>query len=101
LLRRREVSSEELVSLYCERIARIDGGLGAFVSTFTGSAMRAARRHDARRGAGGAPFAGVPIGIKDVNQVRGSFTRFGSRAFRWFFSPLDDATVRAIRAGGF
>src|SRR5690349_537967 len=46
LLKRRERSSEELVRVYLERIARLVGRLCAFVSVVHRSALRAGRRID-------------------------------------------------------
>ena len=100
LLRRREVSSEELTRLYCDRIAEHDAALSSFVSVTARAALRAARAIDRRRDAS-LPFAGVPIAVKDLHLARGTFSRFGSRAFRYLWSPVDDTTVRAIRAAGF
>jgi amidase len=46
-------------------------------------------------------FHGVPIGIKDLNLARGTFSRMGSRAYRYFYSPIDDVTTSALRKAGF
>jgi amidase len=43
----------------------------------------------------------VPVGIKDLNAVRGSFMRMGSRAFSRFLSPADDLVVARLRRAGF
>jgi amidase len=98
------ISSEELVTAYLERIARIDPSVSAFTHVLARSARADARRKDARRRAGGAPlppFHGVPLAVKDLNFARGSFTRMGSRAYRWFYSPFDDKVVAQLRRGGF
>src|SRR5262249_50627954 len=72
LIKRRALSSEELVRLYLARIERHDPRLNAFVSTFPRRALAAAREKDAavRRGEPLPAFHGVPIGIKDLNLVR-------------------------------
>ncbi|MBM4361567.1 MAG: amidase [Deltaproteobacteria bacterium] len=104
LLRRREISSEELTGLYLDRIGARNRELEAFVSVFDRRARAAARRRDRalREGGGDLPaFHGVPIGIKDLNAVRGSFARLGSRAFRYLFAPIDDPSVAQLRRGGF
>src|SRR5437879_2580248 len=82
LLRARRISSEELCRLYLDRIENLNPRINAFVEVFARSALKAARRKDAelKRGAQGLPpFFGVPIGIKDLNLVRYTTTRFGSR----------------------
>lgn len=102
LIRDGSLSSEELTRLYLERIAAGNARVGAFVQVIGRRALRTARRKDRERRAGGPlpPFHGVPIGIKDVNLVRGTFTRYGSRALRWVFAPVDDRTTAALRRGG-
>ncbi|MEP7119467.1 MAG: amidase [Byssovorax sp.] len=103
MIRARTISSEELVGLYLGRIARMNPGLNAFVSVFERGALSDARAKDRLVRAGGTlpTFHGVPIGIKDLNFVRGSWTRMGSRATLPIFSPVDDKTTASLRRGGF
>ncbi|MCC7381576.1 MAG: amidase [Deltaproteobacteria bacterium] len=103
LIRAREISSEELVRLYLGRIERHDGPLTSFVQVLGARALRAARKKDrgTMRARDLPPFHGVPVGVKDLNLVRGAFCRMGSRAFRWFWSPVDDKLVAQLRRAGF
>lgn len=102
LIRERRVGVEELVELYLGRIERLNPRLAAFVSVFGTRARAEARRKDRRRPAGALPpFWGVPTGVKDLNMVRGSFAKMGSRAWRWLWTPIDDLTVTALRRAGF
>ncbi len=103
LVRTRAVSSEELTRLYLGRIDALDGALHAFVSTSYRRALADARKKDeaVRRGEALPLFHGVPTGIKDLNFVRWSRTRMGSRGSLPFPSPLDDLTTAAVRRGGF
>jgi amidase len=100
LVRSGAVSSEELTRVYLDRIARLDGELHAFVEVMAERALRAARRADARGAPDNLPLFGVPVAIKDANAVRGTFMRFGSRAFAGFFTPFDDAVVAQLRRAG-
>jgi amidase len=104
LIREGQVSSEELVRGYLDRITRLNPALYAFVDVFRRRALVAARVKDAlRRRHRGAPppFDGVPLGIKDLNVVRGAPTRFGSRAVMHPILPFDDRTVAPLRRAGF
>jgi amidase len=96
-----KLSSVELVKLYLDRIDRHDGGLGAFVQVLHDNALGWAAKKDAAPREGRPPFHGVPTGIKDVNLARGTFTRMGSKAFSWLWSPVDDVTTRSVRQAGF
>jgi amidase len=101
LIRARAISSEELTEIYLRRIAEIDPDLNAFVQVLGDDALRAARKLDREKAPQRARFHGVPIGIKDLNAVRGSFMRMGSRAFSRFLSPADDLVVARLRRAGF
>ncbi|MGI9017723.1 MAG: amidase [Euzebya sp.] len=46
-------------------------------------------------------YAGVPMLIKDLNNVSGMPTTFGTASMSQFVPPFDDETVRRIRAAGF
>ena len=102
-IRAREISSVELVRLYLERIERLNPSLSAFVRVHRRRALAHARRKDdaLRLGAQSLPpFHGVPIAMKDLNFVRGSVARFGSRGV-WIPSPADCHSTASVRLGGF
>jgi amidase len=99
LVRRRELSAVEVVRRHLDVVAAQNGDLSAFVELRPERALAAAARIDARPN--GAAFLGLPTGIKDHENVRGCYTRVGSRAFRWMYSPLDGMVARACRRAGF
>ena len=100
-----KVSSAELVRAYLARIEARDPALHAFVEIAPKRALQEAARKDLEVRSNRAslpPFHGVPIGVKDLNLVRGFGMRSGSRALRWLkWSPVDDKTAAALRRGGF
>lgn len=104
LVRTGAVSSAELVEATLDRIHRRDAALTAFVSVFD-RAVETAKAKDRLRhrlGPDRLPlFHGVPMGIKDLNVVRWTRTRFGSRAVPSLPLPLDDNTVAPLRKAGF
>ncbi len=105
LVRERKVSSEELVRFYLDRIGRLDSRTSAFAQVLADSAIRSARKKDREVRRSGPdrlpPFHGVPSGVKDLNFMRGTFTRLGSRAWRYVLSPMDDLVTASMRQGGF
>ncbi len=105
LLREGLVTSTDLTRAYLDRIARLDGGLTAFVEVDVEGALRAARRKDLKWTPRGRqdlpPFHGLPTAIKDLHLFRGLGARFGSRAFRNFKAFIDDGLSKRIRAAGF
>ncbi len=103
LIRSKQLSSEELVRATLENIDAKNPQLNAFVTLFHRRPMQAAKAKDAavRRGESLPAFHGVPIGIKDLNFVRFTRTRMGSRGTLPLISPVDDHTSASARRGGF
>ena len=100
LIRLGEVSSRELVMLYLERIERLNPQLNAFRKVMSERALVDAQQADGRRGAGEErPLLGVPIAVKDVEDVTGEVTRWGTDAFT---EPAaqDSELVRRLSAAG-
>src|SRR5919106_5434337 len=81
MVRRGEVSSLELVELFLARIERLEPELNAFRTVMAERALADARQADGRRGAGDErPLLGVPIAVKDSEDVAGEHTTWGTAA---------------------
>lgn len=76
----RRVSAEEVVRHALERIERLDGPINAVVALRADEALAEARALDRAgfRGADGAPLFGVPVLVKDLEDVVGMRTTKGS-----------------------
>ena len=101
LIRSGEASSRELVELYLERIERLDPQLNAYRSVLSERALADAQQADARRAAGGAerPLLGVPIAVKDSEDLAGEVTTRGTAA-NVTPAAADNEFIRRLRAGG-
>jgi len=101
-IRRREVSSSELVAHYLDRIHRLDSQVGAFVTVTDATAREQARHADAQLLAGAelGPLHGVPTAIKDLNLTAGVPTKLGSRVYRDLVPEVDDHVVTLLRRAG-
>lgn len=101
-VRRREVGVVELVDHFLDRIARLDGDVGAFV-TVTAEAARAHAAEVQRAvddGSATSPLAGVPTAVKDLQATAGVPTKLGSRVFAGWVPDYDDHVVADLRAAG-
>jgi amidase len=100
LVRGGEVSSTELVELYLGRIGRLEPELNAFRTVMAERALADARQADARRGAGGErPLLGVPIAVKDTEDVGGEVTGWGTAAHGGPAERDNDLVMRLRGAG--
>jgi amidase len=100
-LRRREVSSRELLDCYLERVDRLNPSLNAVVTLDPDAARLAADSADAAlaRGDVSGPLHGVPMTIKDTYETAGMRTTCGLEA--WDHVPERDAeAVRRLRKAG-
>ena len=97
-----ELTPEDAVRAYLERIDRLDSCLSAYITVMREEALDAARQVEWRLSGGGAPgsLCGVPVAVKDQFWTDGVLTSNGSRVYRDFV-PTEDATVvRRLREAG-
>ncbi len=99
LLASREISSVELTKAHLDRIAEVDGDLGAFLHV-SDNALTVADEVDAARvnGVELNPLAGVPIAIKDVLATTDMPATAGSKILEGWISPYDATPVARLRA---
>jgi len=99
LVRAGEVSSRELTQTLLERIGRLDPELNAFRIAIAEEALAEAESRDAAGEAERGPLHGVPVAIKDENDVAGQATMFGGSANP---TPVaeDGAATRRLREAG-
>jgi aspartyl-tRNA(Asn)/glutamyl-tRNA(Gln) amidotransferase subunit A len=98
-------TARALVDECLEKIAEPDGeGARAFLHVDAEAAIEAAEAMDRLRevNAAPSPFAGIPISIKDLFDIKGQVTRAGSRALEDSAPATADAPVVArLRRAGF
>jgi aspartyl-tRNA(Asn)/glutamyl-tRNA(Gln) amidotransferase subunit A len=99
LLKRGEVTSQELTQAILDRIATVDTQVKSYLSVIGEDALEAARIADEQiqNGAIG-PLTGIPIGVKDLMCTRGVRTTCGSRILEDFVPPYDAHVVRLLKA---
>ena len=102
MIARRQLSPLELAEACIARVEAVDHAVNALVARdFDG--LRASARQAEKEVAAGVelgPLDGLPFGVKDMIDVTGLPTTFGSEAFRDNIAKKDDAIVTAMRRAG-
>ena len=85
-----------------DRIDRVNPGLNAFVSLRPEAAMAEARALTEKVAAGKpvGPLAGVPLGVKDLEDTAGMVTSYGSLPFKDNLVQADSIQVARLKAAG-
>ena len=102
MIRRREIKAAELMSATLARLEKVNPKVNAFVALRAEEAMKDARALDekiARREEVG-PLAGLPFGVKDLEDAAGLPTTFGSKPFRNNVPEADSVQVARLKAAG-
>ncbi len=103
LIRKRKVSSAEVVQAHLQHIATVNGPLNAAVEVLGVSAVRDAEAADAhlQKGKPCGPLHGVPFSIKDSIEVASTRCSAGTLGFKNSPVSQNDATLVArLRAAG-
>jgi amidase len=98
-LRSHECSATEVVQESLDSIHRLDPALGAFISVDSAGAISRAKQLDSHTGECG-PLHGLPVAIKDVTDVKGLTTTFGSRLSAKESAQADALSVSRLKAAG-
>lgn len=99
LIRRREISSLELVQAHLDQIRRVNPAIHAAIEVFADRALAAARAADETPA--GGPLHGVPFSVKDSIELAGSICTAGTLGRRGAAPAIEDATLVArLRAAG-
>jgi amidase len=101
-IRRREISSRELLDHYLARVERLNPPLNAVVTVDVEGARRAADAADKALARGGAsgPLHGVPMTIKDTYETAGMRTTCGFEPWSDHHPEGDAEPVRRLREAG-
>jgi Asp-tRNA(Asn)/Glu-tRNA(Gln) amidotransferase A subunit family amidase len=102
MIRRRELKPSELMAATIARIEALNPLLNAFCATRFDEALEEARAMDDEiaRGAEIGPLAGIPLGVKDLEDVAGMATTYGSIPFKHNLARTDSVEVARLKAAG-
>lgn len=95
-----DLHPREAVAEHLDRIAALDGTVGAFVRVRREAALAEAEALAGRPDLKDLPLAGVPLAVKDNFPVAGEVMTEGSRATSRVPQEADDPAVARLRAAG-
>jgi Asp-tRNA(Asn)/Glu-tRNA(Gln) amidotransferase A subunit family amidase len=101
-IRRRQLTSERLTTIYLERIGRFDPKLRCVITLTRDLALAQARKADQEMAAGKyrGPLHGIPWGAKDLLDTAGIPTTYGAEPFRNRVPQSDAAVVKRLNDAG-
>ncbi len=94
-LRSKAFSPVELLRSLENRIVSVDSSVGAFLERDFEAALKEAEAADVS-----LPMGGIPIGIKDVINVKGQPCTCASRILEPYRAPYDATVIQRLRAAG-
>ncbi len=95
----KEISAKELLDLTYQKIEEKDELIGAYNSLTKEEAYETAKKVDEKIKLGEAlpPMAGIPLGLKDNMNLKGSKTTASSKILENFVSPYDATVVTKLK----
>lgn len=100
LLERREVRALDLVDAAIARIEDVDGAVNALPVHMFEAARATARRFEERGSSDASALMGLPIAVKEFNDVKGYPTTYGSPIFKDFVAETNDVVVDTLLDSG-
>ena len=94
-LDKKELTSEEIINAYKERIENKETEVQAFITTTLEDAEKEAKKIDSNPRKG--KLAGIPIGIKDNLCTNGVKTTCASKMLENFIAPYDATVVEKLK----
>lgn len=97
-----KLTAERLVESCLERIHAREEIVHAWVEVYEREALEEACRRDRefRAGVWSGPLHGIPVGVKDIIDVGGQYTRCGTPVYPAHIPAVDAPAVARLRAAG-
>src|SRR3989442_625985 len=102
LIKALRLSPVELTQALLDRIDRLDGKVGAFITVTREAALRSAREAEREIAAGRyrGPLHGIPFGVKDTHYTKGVRTTANTPVLLDFVPDFDATVVARLKAAG-
>lgn len=101
LLKKKEISSQELTRAVFDRIDSVEKHVGAYITVDSEMALAQAKIADKEISRGNIlPLTGIPLAIKDLMCTKGLRTTCASRILENFVPPYDATVVKKLKTQG-
>jgi len=101
LLRKKELSSKELVTSYLDKIQKEDDSINSFITIDREFSLKQAEDADTQIAKGVVtPMTGIPIAHKDIFCTKELQTTCGSRMLQNFMPPYDATVIAKLNNSG-
>ena len=100
MLKRGEISPRDCIDAALARIETVEPAINAIPTICTDRAYAAAEALDSTEADAAGWLAGLPLGIKDLNDVAGVRTTYGNRALADYVPDTSDMLVSRIESRG-
>jgi len=101
LLKKKEISSQELTRAVLERIDAVEDQVGAYITVDSEMALAQAKVADKEISRGNIlPLTGIPLALKDLICTKGLRTTCASRILENFVPPYDATVVKKLKKQG-
>ena len=102
LIKTRRLSPVALTQAILDRIDRLDGAVGAFITVTRDGALGAARdaEREIARGEYRGPLHGIPFGVKDTHYTKGIRTTANTPVLVDFVPGFDATVVAKLKTAG-
>ena len=101
LLKKKEISSQELTRAVLDRIDAVEEHVGAYITLDSEMALAQAKIADKEISRGNIlPLTGIPLALKDLMCTKGLRTTCASRILENFVPPYDATVVKKLKKQG-
>ncbi|MBW1728739.1 MAG: Asp-tRNA(Asn)/Glu-tRNA(Gln) amidotransferase subunit GatA, partial [Deltaproteobacteria bacterium] len=98
LLKKKEISSQELTRAVLDRIDAVEEHVGAYITVDSEMALAQAKIADKEISRGNiSPLTGIPLALKDLICTKGLRTTCASRILENFVPPYDATVVKKLK----
>lgn len=100
MLGKKEISAVELTGSVLDRIEKVEGKIGSYITICAENALKKAREVQEKINGGGtaSALAGIPMAIKDIVCTEGIRTTCASKILHNFIPPYSATVVKKLEA---